>query len=114
MLLGDDYVRAAGVRLTALRYFIIVISGFLTGIITAITGPLAFAGLIVPHIVRLLLRTELPQYLLPGIFLTGALFMTTVDLITQLPGRPGVLPVNSITALIGAPLVIHLLIKNIR
>ncbi len=114
LLLGDDYVRASGVRLDRLRWFIILISGILTGLITAVTGPLAFVGLIIPHITRMIFRTQMLQYLIPGVFLTGATFMIAADVISQLPGRAGVLPVNSITALLGAPLVIHLLLRNSR
>jgi len=113
-LLGDGYLQAAGASPRRLHLFIILVSGIVTGIITAVTGPLAFTGLIVPHLARLIFRTQMHQYLIPAVFLTGGIFMLAVDLISQLPGKPGVLPVNSITALIGAPLVIHLLLKTGR
>jgi len=114
MLLGDAYLQAAGYPPRRLHLFIISIAGFITGIITAVTGPLAFTGLIVPHIGRLYFKSYSHQYLLPAVFLIGGAFMIGVDWISQLPGQNGILPVNSITALIGAPLVIHLLIKNAR
>ncbi len=114
LLLGDDYVRSAGVDLNRLHLFIILISGIITGLITAVTGPLAFVGLIIPHITRMVFKTQLLQYLIPGVFLIGGIFMVATDLAAQLPGHTGILPVNSITALIGAPLVVHLLIRNLK
>jgi len=114
MLLGDEYAEASGVHLHRLRLEIIILTGMVTGIVTAVTGPLAFTGLMVPHLARLLLRTWQHQYLLPAVFLLGASFMMAVDLVSQLPGAPGTLPVNSITALVGAPWVVWLLLKNNR
>jgi len=114
MLMGDEYLQAAGVNPSRLHAGIILLTGLLTGLITAFTGPLAFTGLIVPHLSRLILGSRSHQHLIPGVLITGAAFMLAVDLLSRLPGRPDVLPVNSITALIGAPLVIHLLIKNTR
>ncbi len=112
MLLGDDYFKASGYSLLHMRLFIIITSGILTGFVTSITGPLVFVGLIVPHLARMIFKTEMHQYLIPAVILIGGGFMISTDIISQLPGQQGVLPINSITALIGAPLVIHLLIRN--
>jgi iron complex transport system permease protein len=114
LLLGDDYVVSSGVNLKRLHLFVIILTGILTGLITAVTGPLAFTGLIIPHITRMIFRTEMLQYLIPGVFLTGSGFMILTDIVAQLPGSTMVLPVNSITALLGAPLVVHLLLRNLR
>ena len=112
LLLGDEYVSSAGYSLFVLHRFIVIISGLLAGVITALVGPIAFVGLMVPHAAFLLTGSRLHATALPGVFLLGGILMLTADLLSQLPGSEGVLPVNSITSLLGAPLVVWLLVKR--
>jgi iron complex transport system permease protein len=112
MLLGDDYVKASGVNLYRLRMFLLLVPGIVTGIITAFTGPIAFAGLIIPHLGRIIFKTELHRILIPAVALLGSTFMLSVDTAAQLPGSSYTLPLNAITALIGAPSVVYLLLKR--
>jgi len=114
LLLGEGYAKAAGIDVRRLRLEIMWVTGGLAGVLTAAAGPVAFVGLIVPHLTRLMTGSWLHQTVIPGAALTGALFMTVADLVSQLPGHPGTLPLNSITALVGAPWVIHLLWRRMH
>ena len=114
LLIGDDYASALGANVRFLHLLLILMSGILVGTMTSFTGTLAFVGLIAPHLAYLLFRTRLYQYMIPAVFLTGAILMVTSDFMAQLPGSDYSLPVNSITALIGAPVVIRMLWKNFR
>jgi len=111
-LLGEAYVASAGYSLRYIHRMIILAAGLLTGVVTAFVGPVAFVGLMVPHLVYLGSRSRLHRYTIPAVFLAGAALMLAADLIAQLPGSEGVLPINSITSLIGAPMVIWLLLKR--
>jgi iron complex transport system permease protein len=80
--------------------------------VTAFCGPIGFIGIAVPHITRILLRTSDHKILIPGTILTGATVMLISDIISQMPGSDTVLPVNSVTSLIGIPVVIWVILKN--
>ncbi len=114
LLVGESYARSMGISLEKISLYIIILTGILTGAVTAIAGPVAFVGLVVPHLARMFFNTQMHRILLPAVFLMGSILMIWTDMISQLPGSDWILPVNSITALIGAPLVIRLLIKGIR
>ncbi len=116
LLLGENYARSMGLTVQRARVIIICSTSLLAGSITAFCGPIGFIGIAVPHITRLLFNTSSHRILIPGCCLTGTLLMLLCDVISQLPGSQTVLPINIITALVGAPIVIYLLIRtnNIR
>lgn len=111
-LLGENYARSLGVNLKQSRYIIIIATGLLAGSITAFAGPIAFVGLAVPHLTRQLFRTTDHRILVPAVLLYGAILMLLCDTVAQLPGSASVLPINAITSILGAPVVIWLLIRK--
>ena len=112
MLLGEEYAQNLGLNVRRARMEIIVSSGLLVAVCTAFCGPISFLGLAVPHLCRGLLRTTDHRLLLPGSLLMGALLALACNLIARLPGAEGALPVNSVTSLIGAPVVIWVLFRK--
>jgi iron complex transport system permease protein len=111
LLLGESYARGIGVNIVHTRLFIILITAILSGTATAFTGPIAFVGITMPHLARLLFRTTRHAVLLPASMLCGATVMLFCDVISQLPAQ-GPLPINSVTALFGAPLIIWIIVKS--
>ncbi|MFL9843681.1 iron chelate uptake ABC transporter family permease subunit [Flavobacterium rhizosphaerae] len=114
LLLGERYANSMGINIKRTRFTIIAATSLLTGCITAFAGPIAFVGLVVPHIARLILKTSSHKILFCGTLLCGMVLMLVCDLLTQLPGNNMVLPVNAVTSLIGAPIVVWLLWRNNR
>jgi len=112
LLLGEQYAVSMGVKLKIIHLLIILITGILVGSITSVTGPIGFIGLAVPHITRSIFKTQLHQYLIPGSLLTGSILLLLCDTVSQVPGSVLTLPINSITSLIGVPLVIYLIYKK--
>ena len=112
MLLGNEYASSLGVSLKKSSLLILLATGLIAGSTTAFVGPIAFLGLAVPHICRLIWNTNNHKILLPTSLFMGAIFMLISDSIAQLPGSAHVLPINAITALFGAPIVIWLLIRK--
>lgn len=113
-LLGDNYARSLGINIDRSRLLIILSTAILTGGVTAFCGPIAFVGLAVPHLTKLAIKTHNHKVLLPAVMVSGATLMLFCDIIAQLPGSAHVLPINAITALIGAPVVIWILLKAKR
>ena len=111
-LLGDNYARSMGVHLKRARLVIILSAALLTGVVTAFCGPIAFVGLAVPHLTRLVVNTHNHKLLLPAVLLGGAALLLFCDMLAHLPGSSYVLPVNALTALIGAPVVIWIIVRN--
>lgn len=111
-LLGENYSKSLGIDIKKSRMMILLITSVLTGVITAFTGPIAFIGLAVPHITKLLFKTSNHMILLPAVAIIGAMIMLVCDLIAQLPNSEFTLPINSVTSLFGAPIVIWLLIRK--
>ena len=111
-LLGENYAKSLGVQLKKSRYIIIISVGLLAGSITAFAGPIAFVGLAVPHVTRQLFRTTDHKILIPAVLCWGAIIMLICDTIAQLPGYVSVLPINAITSIFGAPVVIWLLVRK--
>lgn len=109
MLLGDGYARNLGLNIRRSRLLVIFSSCILTAIVTAYCGPIVFLGLAVPHLCRTLFVTSDHRILMPAVTLTGASLALLCNLIARLPGIEGALPINSVTALIGAPIVIWVL-----
>ena len=104
--LGENYARSVGTNIRLVRRSLILITSLITGCITAFTGPIAFLGMAVPHFVRLLFRTADHRILIPATMLSGSLLLLVCDILTQAPGHQFVLPINAITSLLGAPVVI--------
>jgi iron complex transport system permease protein len=113
-LLGDNYARSLGVNIRRSRLFIILSAAVLTGGVTAFCGPIAFVGLAVPHLAKLVIRTHNHRILFPAVIITGAILLLFCDVIAQLPGNSYVLPINAITALLGAPVVIWIVLRAKR
>lgn len=109
LLLGDDYARNLGLDVQRQRMLVIASSGILVAIVTAYCGPIMFVGLAVPHLCRAVFRTSDHRLLMPGTALIGASLALICNLIARMPGFEGALPVNSVTALIGAPVIAYVL-----
>ena len=114
LLLGENYAQNLGLNVAQAKVCIILSSGFLVAICTAFCGPISFLGLAVPHLARGLFRTADHRIIMPASLLTGALLALACNLIARIPGAEGALPVNSVTSLIGAPVVIWVIFSNRR
>ena len=112
LLLGENYAKSLGLNIKQSRLLIIIATSLLAGTITAFAGPIAFIGLAIPHMTRQVFKTSNHKILLPAVFLFGAIVMLICDSIAQLPNSDYTLPINAITALIGAPVVIWLLVRK--
>ncbi|GAA4269565.1 FecCD family ABC transporter permease [Hyunsoonleella aestuarii] len=112
LLLGENYAKSLGLNIKQSRFLIIIATSLLAGTITAFTGPIAFIGLAIPHITRQVFNTSNHKILLPAVFLFGAIVMLICDSISQLPNSEFTLPINAITSLVGAPVVIWLLVRK--
>lgn len=113
-LLGENYARSLGVDLKKSRYLIIIATGLLAGGVTAFAGPIAFIGLAVPHLTRQIFSTTDHKILVPAVLIYGAILMLLCDTVAQLPNSASVLPINAITSILGAPVVIWLLVRKRR
>ncbi|MDR1724758.1 MAG: iron ABC transporter permease [Tannerella sp.] len=116
LLLGEAYAANLGVKVLRARVIILMYTGLLTATVTAYCGPVAFIGLAVPHIARLMLGTSNHTLLFPATVLTGACVALVCNLLTVIPGTDSVLPLNAVTPLVGAPVIIYVIInrKNIH
>ena len=112
LLLGENYAKSLGISLKNSRMLLIIITGLLAGSITAFAGPIAFVGLAVPHLTRQVFNTMEHKILVPAVCISGAVLMLLCDLIAQLPNSANVLPINAITSIVGAPVVIWLLVRK--
>jgi len=112
LLLGENYATNLGVRMRRTRIIILLTTGFLTALVTAFCGPVTFIGLVVPHIARMFIRTSNQKWLLPATLLSGGLVALLCNLLTTVQFGKGVLPLNAVTPLIGAPMVIYVILKN--
>ncbi|WP_455063252.1 iron chelate uptake ABC transporter family permease subunit [Prevotella sp.] len=112
MLLGTQYAESLGINIRQIRNLLLVTVGLLTAVTTAFCGPISFIGLAIPHISRLLFRTDNHRTLLPGTVLTGAVIALFCNLVCYLPGELGIIPLNAVTPLIGAPVIIYVIIKR--
>jgi iron complex transport system permease protein len=112
LLLGEQYAQSMGINLKLTRWMIILSTSLLAGSITAFCGPIAFVGLAVPHLARLLFNTSNHKQLIPAVIWVGAIVMLVCDIIAQLPGSEQVLPINAMTSLIGAPVVIWIIVRK--
>ena len=111
-LLGENYAKSLGINIRKSRNLILLITSLLTGIITSFTGPIAFIGLAVPHITKLAFKTSNHKILIPAVAILGGIILLICDSIAQFPKSEFTLPLNAITSLFGAPIVIWLLIRK--
>lgn len=112
MLLGTQYAESLGINIRQMRNLLLVTVGLLTAVTTAFCGPVSFLGLAIPHMTRLLLHTENHQILLPCTILCGAVIALLCNLICYLPGDGGIIPLNAVTPLLGAPIIIYVIVKR--
>ena len=112
LLLGENYATGVGINVARTRLKLILTTSVVAGTITAFTGPIAFIGVAVPHLARLLFRTSNHKILIPGTMMSGAVIMLICDIVSQVPGAQTTLPLNSVTALFGAPVILAIIIKN--
>jgi iron complex transport system permease protein len=112
LLLGENYAKSLGLNYAKARFIIILATSILAGSITAFAGPIAFVGLAVPHIAKLFFQTSNHLILFWSTLLFGAMIMLVCDCISQLPNSAMVIPINAITSILGAPIVIWLLIRK--
>ena len=112
LLLGERYADNLGINIRRTRSFLLLSTGLLVAVTTAYCGPINFIGLAVPHMARLLLSTGNHRTLLPTTMLCGAAIALLCNLISTLPGDNGLLPLNAITPIIGAPIIIHVIISR--
>jgi iron complex transport system permease protein len=114
LLLGETYSRTMGVNIRLTRLLIFLSTSLLSGSITAFCGPVAFVGIAVPHLARLIFSTANHNILVPASILLGSILMLLADIISQIPGSGMLLPINSVTAILGIPVVIWVVIYNRR
>lgn len=112
LLLGTDYATNLGVNVKRVRTWLLILTGLLTAVVTALCGPIAFIGLAVPHVARMLLRTADHRKLIPAVLVLGADVALLSLIISHLPGERGTLPIAAITPLLGAPIVLYILIRH--
>ena len=114
MLLGDAYARGVGLNITLSRILVFTSTSLLAGGVTAFCGPIGFIGIAVPHVARLIFKTANHTILLPGVMLLGSIVLLLCDIIAQLPGFDITLPINSVAALLGIPIVVYVVLRNQR
>jgi len=112
LLLGEKYAKSLGTNLKQNRFLVILATSLLAGSITAFAGPIAFIGLAVPHLIRQIIPKNNHLVLMPAVLIGGAILMLLCDSISQIPGSELTLPINAITSIIGAPVVIWLLVRK--
>jgi iron complex transport system permease protein len=111
-LMGDDFARSLGINVRLNRLLIIIVTGLITGVITAYVGPVAFIGLAVPQMVKLVFKSNHHRITIPATILLGAVVALSCDIISRLPGSDSALPLNAVTSLFGAPVVIWVLFRT--
>ena len=112
LLLGDNYAANLGVNIRLVRYLLLFATGMLTAVVTAFCGPVAFIGLAVPHIARMLLCTDDHRVLMPSTLLLGAVVALLCNIVCVLPSDGSIIPLNVVTPIIGAPVIIYVIVKS--
>lgn len=110
--LGEGYARSMGVRVRPFRAALILLSSLLSACVTALAGPISFVGIAVPHMVRALLRSSRPDFVIPACFLGGAVFCVLCDLIARTAFAPTELAIGTVTSVFGAPVVIYMMVRR--
>lgn len=111
---GENYAISLGINVRLFRFFLILCSSVLSATVTAFAGPVSFVGIAVPHVIRVILKSEKPKLLVPAIFLAGAVFCLISDLLARSLFAPRELSISTITAIFGAPVVVAMLLKKKR
>ena len=111
LMLGERYAENLGVNVVRVRNWLLIVTGMLTAVVTAFCGPISFIGLAVPHVARMLLTTDNHRTLLPATILMGSVTALVCNLLCVLPGENGVIPLNAVTPLLGAPVIIYVILK---
>lgn len=114
LLLGERYAENLGINIRRVRNWLLLVTGLLTAVTTAFCGPVAFIGLAVPHVARMLLGTSNHQSLLPVTILSGGAVALFCNLVCILPGEAGIIPLNAVTPIIGAPVIIYVIVSQRR
>ena len=112
--LGRSYAENLGVRTHVVRNFLLVITGLLTAVVTSFCGPVSFIGLAVPHLSRMMVRTSHHGILMPVTMLTGSIVALVCNLLSSMPSSAGLIPLNAITPVLGAPVVIFVIMRKMR
>ncbi|HVN58911.1 MAG TPA: iron ABC transporter permease [Bacteroidales bacterium] len=112
LLLGENYAMTMGLNLNLARFTVFAATSILAGSVTAFCGPIGFIGIAVPHISRMIFRTSDHRVLMPASILAGSVIMLLSDILTQLPGSGRIIPINSVTSLVGIPIVIWVIFRN--
>ena len=112
LMLGERYAENLGVNVVRVRNWLLIVTGLLTAVVTAFCGPISFIGLAVPHVARLLLTTDNHRTLLPATILMGSVTALVCNLLCVIPGEGGVIPLNAVTPLLGAPVIIYVIMKQ--
>ena len=111
LMLGERYAENLGVNVVRVRNWLLFVTGLLSAVVTAFCGPIAFIGLAVPHVARMLLTTDNHRTLLPATILMGSVTALLCNLLCVIPGEGGVIPLNAVTPLLGAPVIIYVILK---
>lgn len=112
LLMGNQYAESLGINIRITRNLLLTATGLLTAVTTAFCGPVSFLGLAVPHVARMILRTENHKVLLPATILCGSAAALICNLLCTLPGEKGIIPLNVVTPLLGAPVIIYVILKQ--
>lgn len=112
LLLGENYARGVGISVNRTRIWVIISTALVAGTLTAFAGPIAFIGVAVPHMARAIFGTASHKVLLPAVVLIGAALMLVCDILSQVPGNQTTLPINSVTAIFGGPVVIWVIVRS--
>ncbi len=112
LLLGENYARGVGISVNKTRIWVIISTALVAGTLTAFAGPIAFIGVAVPHMARAIFGTASHKVLLPAVVLIGAVLMLVCDILSQVPGNQTTLPINSVTAIFGGPVVIWVIVRS--
>ena len=112
LLLGENYASNLGINVKRSRIYLLFVTGLLTAVVTAFCGPIAFIGLAVPHVARMILGTANHKILLPTTILLGSIVALICNLLTTIPGDGGVIPINAVTSMLGAPVIIYVIFNR--
>ena len=112
ILIGEDFAKMLGIKILSIRLRIIIVTGILAGLITAFCGPIGFVGIIIPHLARLVLKSNDHLLLIPVCLLLGANVLLLSDILAHLPADGTSLPINSITSIIGIPIILWIIFGN--
>lgn len=112
LLLGEQYAASIGLNIKQTRRIILTITALITGTVTAFTGPIAFVGVVIPHFARALFGTVNHKTVIPATLILGSILMVTCDIVSQIPISNQTLPINAVTAVFGAPMIIWIVVKR--